>query len=129
MKHWWARCCACQIGATSKRRKSSCRSTRYGNEGEIEDSHSLQKWSELIDLYHGKDLHRKALLLLTKYLKTSSHPIGGIHPTIQYLRKLGPEHIELILEFSVPILQMDAAEALGVWFHRMLELFSLTLTD
>lgn len=73
-----------------------------------------KRWKDLVDLYFSKGLHRKALLLLTKHLRSSHHDLSGSEVMVQYLEKLGKEHIELILEFSIPILKQDEAKGLQV---------------
>lgn len=57
-------------------------------------------WRELIDFYYGKSLHRKALALLHDLATTESSILSGPEPTIQYLKRLGNEHVDLIFEFS-----------------------------
>ena len=69
-----------------------------------------------MDLYYGKGLHRKALLLLTKRAKSASANMPGYAATVRYLSRLGPEHFELILEFSQIVLEHDPAEGIKVRF-------------
>lgn len=67
------------------------------------------RYSELVDFFHGKKLHRPALELLAKFgqakaedddenLTTSS--LRGPQRTVLYLQNLPPEMIDLILEFA-----------------------------
>lgn len=67
------------------------------------------RYSELVDFFHGKKLHRPALELLAKFgqaekeeddddLPTSS--LHGPQRTVGYLQNLPPEMIDLILEFA-----------------------------
>lgn len=86
---------------------------------EVRLSHTclLQKFSELVDFYFGHGLHRKALQLLASHIESQplAHPLGGIYPTISYLRRLGPEQISFILEFSIAPLKLDPSESIEIF--------------
>jgi hypothetical protein len=69
-----------------------------------------KKHHELVMLYKGKGLHREALHLLKNLGQTSPDDFGGSRPTIDYLKELGKEHLDLILEFSVWVLQYDTSK-------------------
>ena len=63
-----------------------------------------QKYQELILLYKSKGLHAKALKRLKTLAKESGSPMAGPHPTVEYLRGLGVNSFDLILEYSVWVL-------------------------
>lgn len=69
-----------------------------------------RKLTELVILYNTRNLHKKALLLLQKYSKEPDSDIAGNARIIAYLQNLGSEHIDLILEFALPILQESPQE-------------------
>lgn len=58
------------------------------------------KFNELIILYHNKKLHKKALEMLREQSKRPNSPFSGHERTVHYLQQLGPEYIDLILQFS-----------------------------
>ncbi|CAN8103508.1 unnamed protein product [Discula destructiva] len=63
------------------------------------------RYSELVDFFHGKKLHRQALELLKKFGEgdephDKAPSLHGPQRTIGYLQNLPPEMIDLILEFS-----------------------------
>lgn len=70
------------------------------------------RYTDLIDFYHGKKLHRPALELLQKFgeAKEEDDAAPGLHGpqrTIGYLQALPPEMIDLILEFAAWPLKVD----------------------
>ncbi|MBW0468986.1 hypothetical protein O181_008701 [Austropuccinia psidii MF-1] len=77
---------------------------RLPNWCEVEEVESLlmnaKKYHELLDLYHGKNQHDKALKLLKKMGESEDEAEDQISPTIRYLQKLGPLHLDLILNTS-----------------------------
>jgi hypothetical protein len=80
------------------------------------DLRRAKKWVELLDLYYSKNLHRKALTMLGNFLKQDNHPIGGSSGAMtRYLKRMGSEHSELILEFSEVLLKVDPDEGLKVY--------------
>lgn len=104
---------------------------RVSNRCNVEETEALliqhKKWNELLDLYFGKSLHRKALILMAKHIKTSNHPLSGIAHTLKYLKKLGTEHLELIFEFASTPLQVDPNESLSVRLQILCDKLNLTL--
>lgn len=63
------------------------------------------RYSELVDFFHGKKLHRQALELLKKFGEgdephDKAPGLHGPQRTVGYLQALPPEMIDLILEFS-----------------------------
>ncbi|KNC56116.1 vesicle fusion protein [Thecamonas trahens ATCC 50062] len=76
------------------------------------------KFEELVLLYKSKGLHRKSLEMLRKLAKNhSTGPMSGPTPSIEYLRDLGVDHLDLILEFSVWILASHPKSALSIFTH------------
>lgn len=77
---------------------------RLPNWCEVDQVESLlmdaKRYHELLDLYHGKGQHDKALKLLKKMAMNEEDISVQIEPTIRYLQKLGSNHIDLILETS-----------------------------
>ncbi|UZJ55892.1 hypothetical protein CBS101457_005212 [Exobasidium rhododendri] len=65
------------------------------------------KYSELIALYGGKEMHGKALKLLRKFGDEEEDIEEKVRPTIRYLQNLGPEHLPLILETAHWVLGID----------------------
>lgn len=63
------------------------------------------RYTDLIDFYHGKKLHRPALELLQRFGQAKDDDdaapgLSGPERTIGYLQALPPEMIDLILEFA-----------------------------
>lgn len=71
-----------------------------------------QKYSELIALYGGKEMHDKALELLRRMSEDEDDVELKVSPTVRYLQNLGPEHITLILRASHWVFSED--EDLGM---------------
>jgi hypothetical protein len=68
-------------------------------------------------MYQTRGLHRKALELL--------HRQKNMNRIIQYLQHLGREEMDLILEFSKPVLQQSPSEGLKIFIEDMQEVESL----
>ena len=75
------------------------------------------KLNELIIMYQTRGLHRKALELL--------HRQKNNDRMIQYLQHLGRDEMDLILEFSKPVLIMNPTEGLKIFIEDMQEVESL----
>lgn len=63
------------------------------------------RYTDLVDFFHGKKLHREALELLKKFGAAkdgdeSAPALHGPQRTVGYLQQLPPEMIDLILEFA-----------------------------
>ncbi|XP_065845324.1 vam6/Vps39-like protein [Oscarella lobularis] len=78
----------------------------------------FEKWSELVLLYSSKKEHGKALKLLLEKAHSKSGPLSGPSRTIEYLQSLGPEHLDLIFEYSKWILQKYPSEGLKIFIVR-----------
>lgn len=66
-----------------------------------------EKYSELIALYGGKEMHDKALQLLRKMSKDVEDIEDKVEPTVRYLQNLGPGFIDLILQTSHWVFLLD----------------------
>ncbi|KAG9303112.1 hypothetical protein G9A89_005070 [Geosiphon pyriformis] len=74
-----------------------------------------KKYKELVDLYHGKGLHRKSLELLKMLGQAKEGPMKGTFYSIIYLQKLGIDHFDLILEFASWVLEANPAEGMEIF--------------
>lgn len=92
---------------------------RIENWCEVEQVEELlkerKKFSELIALYGGKEMHSKALGLLKQFADEEDDAEEKIRPTMQYLQNLGPEFIEIILETSHWLLKVDSKLGMEVF--------------
>ena len=92
---------------------------RIENWCEVEQVEELlkerKKFSELIALYGGKEMHSKALDLLKQFADDEDDVEEKMRPTIQYLQNLGPEFIEVILETSHWLLEVDSELGMEVF--------------
>jgi len=77
------------------------------------------KFTELVILYNTRGLHRKALELLSAHSGREDSPLQGTSRTVTYLQNLGPQHIELILEFSLWVLLQSPEEGLAIFTEDM----------
>jgi hypothetical protein len=84
-----------------------------------------QKVPELVLLYRSKEMHREALQLLAKYGTAKNNALSGPVETINYLKTLGKNHLQLILEFSQWVLRLNPELALEVSLFFTIYLFSL----
>ncbi|KFX99895.1 hypothetical protein V490_01592 [Pseudogymnoascus sp. VKM F-3557] len=70
------------------------------------------RYNDLVDFFHGKKLHRKALELLKRFGESetseeSGPTLQGPQRTVGYLQNLQPSEIDLILEFAEWPLRTD----------------------
>lgn len=71
------------------------------------------KYNELIILYQSRGLHQKALDLLKGLFDDS--PMNGYEKMVQYLQNLGQEHLEIIFEYAVLVLEHDPELGLRIF--------------
>lgn len=83
------------------------------------------KLNELVSLYNTKGEHQKALNLLLKCHNDASGPLQEINHTIEYLQKLGPNHLQLIFEFSQWVLEEIGEEGLRIFTGDVQDVESL----
>ena len=80
-----------------------------------------EKLAELIQLYNTKGEHKKSLnLLMSCNLQGPGSLRDPIH-TIDYLQKLGPNHLPLILEFSKWVINSNQEEGLKIFTEDVQE--------
>ncbi|KAI5452750.1 Vacuolar morphogenesis protein 6 [Naganishia albida] len=88
---------------------------RIENWCEVEEVEELLKersrFSDLIDLYQGKKMHQKALGLLREQSLDEEDKLDKLDPTIRYLQKLGPKHVDLIFSEAKWVFGEDAKMA------------------
>ncbi|KAK4684616.1 Vam6/Vps39-like protein vacuolar protein sorting-associated protein 39, partial [Tremellales sp. Uapishka_1] len=95
---------------------SLCRIENWCEVAEVEELLKAQKkFGDLIDLYQGKKMHRKALNMLQELAKDEEDRLDRYPPTVRYLQKLGPSELDLILESSRWIFSEDPKMALTIF--------------
>jgi len=91
---------------------------RVNNFCDVEESEVLlklhERYNELVMLYKNRGLHRKALELLYEHGQQRGKLTGHFHTT-QYLQRLGPDHFDLILEFSKWVLKVDIEDGYSIF--------------
>ncbi|XP_075549963.1 vacuolar protein sorting 39 [Dermacentor variabilis] len=80
-----------------------------------------QKLSELIILYQQKNQHEKALDLLMREAHKADSPLKGHERTVGYLQHLGRKHMELILRYSLWVLEEHPEEGLKIFVEDQQE--------
>ncbi|KAG8924938.1 Vacuolar morphogenesis protein 6 [Tulasnella sp. 418] len=102
---------------------SLCRLDNWCEVSEVEEVlRAKKKFTELIDLYKGKKMHDKALLLLKELADEEDDPMDKYDPTIRYLQKLGPTYLDLIFSWSKWVLMADPVRGLGIFTSDEAEL-------
>eukprot|EP00761_Pharyngomonas_kirbyi_P000691 gb/GECH01000691.1/.p1 GENE.gb/GECH01000691.1/~~gb/GECH01000691.1/.p1 ORF type:complete len:893 (+),score=200.11 gb/GECH01000691.1/:1-2679(+) len=81
-----------------------------------------EKYKELKLLYQMRGLHRKALDLLKTMGMNDEEPLAGVSHTVKYLQDLGPEHSDLIIEYSEWVLKHDANQGLEIFTSQNCQL-------
>ncbi|XP_048578453.1 vam6/Vps39-like protein [Nematostella vectensis] len=99
------------------------------NNSHVEESERAlmknKKYNELVILYQTKGLHKKALDLLLRQAQKASGPLKGHQRTVQYLQHLGPDHMKLILDFSVWVLKAHPDDGLKIFTEDLPEVEAL----
>jgi len=99
------------------------------NQCHLEESEKMlkkhNKLSELIILYDGKGMHKKALTLLREQANVEGSVLQGLQRTIGYLQGLGTEHLTLIFEFAEWVLTEDPIEGLKIFTEELLAVEAL----
>lgn len=80
-----------------------------------------EKYSELIILYEKRGLHEKALNLLMKQAARPKSSLQGCDRTVQYLQRLGPDHLKLIFEFAEWVIKENPEEGLKIFTEDLPE--------
>jgi hypothetical protein len=77
----------------------------------LEESERLliqhDKLSELIILYEKKETHEKALTLLVNESKKPSSNLFGLKHLVEYLKKLGNKHLQLIFKYAKSVIEQE----------------------
>ncbi|KAF9007557.1 hypothetical protein BDQ17DRAFT_1350883 [Cyathus striatus] len=102
---------------------SLCRLPNWCEISEVEeDLRARQKFAELRDLYHGKKMHSRALDLLRELSEKETDIELKLSPSISYLQKLGPEHIDQIFNSARWIFDQDVDMAFEIFTSEDVEL-------
>ncbi|KAF7375244.1 Rab guanyl-nucleotide exchange factor [Mycena sanguinolenta] len=102
---------------------SLCRISNWCEVSEVEEELlARKKFAELRDLYNGKKMHRKALDLLKHLSEQETDVEDKLSPSIYYLQKLGPEHLDEIFASSRWIFAMDSSMAFQIFTSEDVEL-------
>ncbi|KAG9225012.1 hypothetical protein CCMSSC00406_0001837 [Pleurotus cornucopiae] len=102
---------------------SLCRVPNWCEVDEVEEElRARGKFRELIDLFHGKKMHAKALALLRQLSENEEDMQDKLGPSITYLQKLGPEHIEHVFAASRWIFEQDRDLAFDIFTSEDVEL-------
>ncbi|RIB02187.1 vacuolar sorting protein 39 domain 2-domain-containing protein [Gigaspora rosea] len=96
---------------------------RVPNHCNVEECEGLllerKKYKELVDLYHGKGLHRKSLDLLKKLGQSpDGGKMKGVFHAIYHMHRLGVEHFDLILEYAAWVLETDPVAGLEIFIDE-----------
>ncbi|KAF7320029.1 Rab guanyl-nucleotide exchange factor [Mycena kentingensis (nom. inval.)] len=102
---------------------SLCRVSNWCEVSEVEEELlARKKYAELRDLYNGKKMHRKALELLKGLSEDEPDMEEKLTPSINYLQKLGPEHLDEIFQSARWIFDKDSAMAFQIFTSEDVEL-------
>ncbi|TFY80314.1 hypothetical protein EWM64_g3699 [Hericium alpestre] len=100
-----------------------CRRPNWCEVSEVEEVLAgAEKYTELISLYNGKEMHAKALDLLRKLSKKQSDVRDKLGPSISYLQRLGPEHLDQTFNSSRWIFAEDPDMAFEIFTSEEVEL-------
>ncbi|KAI0787910.1 hypothetical protein C8Q74DRAFT_1366714 [Fomes fomentarius] len=81
-----------------------------------------EKYQEMIHLYHGRKMHGKALDLLRQLSEHETDPRDKLMPTVSYLQRLGPEHLDSIFAHSRWVFEHDRDIAFEIFTSEEAEL-------
>ncbi|GAA5832662.1 hypothetical protein JCM11251_001402 [Rhodosporidiobolus azoricus] len=102
---------------------------RIENWCEVEEVEELlmgkKKYHELLDLYNGKNMHERAVKLLRQMSEDEDDPEEKVDPTVRYLQKLGPEHVEVIYDASRWVFEQDKNAGLQIFVADIEEVEAL----
>ncbi|KAM5530078.1 hypothetical protein V8D89_016261 [Ganoderma adspersum] len=88
-----------------------------------------EKYQEMISLYNGRKMHGKALDLLRQLSEKEADPRDKLMPTVNYLQRLGPEHMDQIFEHSRWVFEHDRDVAFEIFTSEEVELPKEPVTD
>ncbi|KAI0768086.1 hypothetical protein BD413DRAFT_605556 [Trametes elegans] len=81
-----------------------------------------EKFQEMIYLYNGRKMHGKALGLLRQLSEKETDMRDKLMPTVNYLQRLGPEHLDQIFEHSRWVFEQDHDIAFEIFTSEEAEL-------
>ncbi|KAI0635691.1 hypothetical protein C8Q77DRAFT_1277165 [Trametes polyzona] len=81
-----------------------------------------EKYQEMIYLYNGRKMHDKALSLLRQLSEKETDMRDKLMPTVNYLQRLGPEHLDQIFEHSRWVFEQDRDIAFEIFTSEEAEL-------
>ena len=84
-----------------------------------------KKVNELVLLYQSKGIHKKALDLLLRQSDQPTSPLSGPKKTVEYLQRLGADHLKLVLDYSKGVLKKHPEEGLKIFTADTPEVESL----
>ncbi|TFY59088.1 hypothetical protein EVJ58_g6005 [Rhodofomes roseus] len=100
-----------------------CRVSNWCEVSEVEETlRAREKHSELIYLYNGKKMHEKALSLLRDLSEKETDMRDRLMPSVTYLQRLGPEHLEQIFGAARWIFEQDVDIAFEIFTSEEVEL-------
>ncbi|KZT73130.1 hypothetical protein DAEQUDRAFT_722252 [Daedalea quercina L-15889] len=100
-----------------------CRVSNWCEVSEVEEAlRAREKHTELIYLYNGKKMHEKALSLLRDLSEKETDPRDKLMPSVTYLQRLGPEHLEQIFGAAHWLFEQDADIAFEIFTSEEVEL-------
>ncbi|GAA5930252.1 Vam6p [Sporobolomyces koalae] len=85
----------------------------------------VKKHRELLDLYNGKAMHKKAVQLLRQISADEDDPEEKVGATVRYLQKLGPDQLEVIFGASKWVFEHDIRAGLEIFIADLEEVESL----
>ncbi|KII89843.1 hypothetical protein PLICRDRAFT_108036 [Plicaturopsis crispa FD-325 SS-3] len=107
-----------------------CRAANWCEVSEVEEElRAHEKFAELIYLYNGKKMHAKALDLLRQLSEKETTTRDKLMPSITYLQKLGPEHLQQIFESSRWLFDEDKEMAFEIFTSEEVELPRASVAD
>ncbi|CDK24708.1 unnamed protein product [Kuraishia capsulata CBS 1993] len=90
----------------------------------------LKLWGELVDFYYGHSYHEKALELLHSLgTKDDDSPFSGPESTLNYLKRLNNDNIDLIFKFSGWPISLNVNYGSEIFMGDSLESESLNRTS
>ncbi|KAL0955078.1 hypothetical protein HGRIS_003995 [Hohenbuehelia grisea] len=100
-----------------------CRLPNWCEVSEVEEElRAREKFAELIYLYNGKKMHPKALGLLRQLSEKETDIRDKLDPSISYLQKLGPEHLQHVFDGSRWVFEQDRDIAFEIFKSEEVEL-------
>ncbi|KAJ3124851.1 Vam6/Vps39-like protein [Nowakowskiella sp. JEL0407] len=100
---------------------------RVPNVCELDESEALlldrKKYSELIDLYRGKGLHRRALQFMVDNEAIIPKPIPSL---VSYIQRLPPTEMDMILEYSDFVIRKDPVNGIKIFTEEFDEISTET---